>query len=51
MGEGRVEFQHFLQGIPLDHMQIAVGQGPHIGTGLGKGGFLPEHISKHVSFS
>lgn len=50
VGEGCVEFQHFLQGVPLDHMEVTVGQGPHIGTGLGKGGFLPEHVSKHVSF-
>jgi hypothetical protein len=31
-------------------MQVTVGQGPNISTGLGKGGFLPEYISKHVSF-
>ena len=31
VGEGRVEFQHFLQGVPLDHMEVTVGQGPHIG--------------------
>lgn len=49
VGEGCVEFQHFLQGVPLDHMQVTVGQGPDVGTGLGKGGFLPEHVSKHVS--
>lgn len=50
VGEGRVEFQHFLQGVPLDHMQVAVGQGPHVSTGLGQGGFLPEHVSKDISF-
>lgn len=50
VGKGRVEFQHFLQRVPFDHVQVAVGQGPHVGTGLGQGGFLPEHISKHVSF-
>lgn len=50
VGESRVEFQHFLQGVPFDHMQVTVGQGPHVGTGLGKGGFLPEHVSKHVPF-
>lgn len=50
VGEGRVEFQHFLQGIPFNHMQVTVGQGPNVGAGLGKGGFLPEHISKHISF-
>lgn len=49
--EGSVEFQNFLQCIPFDHMQVTVGQGPNVGTGLGKGGFLPEHISKHITFS
>lgn len=50
VGEGCVELQHFLKGIPLDHMQVTVGQRPNISTGLCKSGFLPEHISKHVSF-
>lgn len=50
VGKGRVEFQHFLQGVSFDHMQVTVGQGPNVGTGLGQGGFLPEHISKHVTF-
>lgn len=50
VGEGRVELQHFLQGVPFDHVQVTVGQGPNVGTGLGKGGFFPEHISKHISF-
>lgn len=31
-------------------MQVAVGQSPNIGTGLGKGGLLPEYVSKYVSF-
>lgn len=50
MGEGCVEFQHFLQCVPLDHVEVAVGQGPNVSTGLCKGSFLPENVSKHVSF-
>lgn len=49
--KGCVELQHFLQGIPLNHMQITVSQSPHISTGLGESRLLPEHITKNVSFA
>lgn len=46
--EGRVELQNLLQGVPFDDMEITVGQGTHVGTSLGQGHLLPEHIPKHV---
>lgn len=49
--KGCVELQHFLQGIPFNHMQITVSQSPHISTGLGESRLLPEHITKNVSFA
>lgn len=49
--KGRIELQHFLQGISLNHMKITVSQSPYISTGLGEGRLLPEHITKNVSFA
>ena len=48
VGEGRVELQNLLQGVPFDDMEITVGQGTHVGTSLGQGHLLPEHIPKHI---
>lgn len=51
VGESCVEFQHFEQGLSLDHMQVTVSQRPHVGTCMSKCGLLPENITKHIPFT
>ena len=51
VGEGGVEVEHLEQRLPLDDVQVAVGQRTHVGTRMGQGGLLPEHISKHITFT
>lgn len=51
VGEGRVELQHLLQGVALDDVEVAVGQRPDVGAGLGQSHLLPEDVAKHVALA
>lgn len=51
VGEGRVELQNLEQGLPLDDVQVAVGERAHVGGGVGQCGLLPEHVPEHVTFT
>lgn len=50
VGEGGVELQHLEQSLPLDDVQVAVGQRPHVGAGVSQGRLLPEDVAEHVAF-
>lgn len=49
--EGRVHVQHLQQVCPLDLVQVAVGQGPHIGTGFAWLGMEVNRLPKDVILS
>ena len=49
--EGRVHVQHLQQVCPLDLVQVAVGQGPHICTGLARLGVEANRLPKDVILS
>jgi len=51
VGEGGVELEHLEQGLPLDHVEVAVGQRPHVGTRVCQRGLLPENVAEHVAFT
>ena len=50
VGEGAVELEHFQQFVPLDGVQVAVGQRPHVGRWLTHRPFLPERVAEDVAF-
>lgn len=45
-----IEVQDFEQGFSLDDVEITVCQCSDIGTRVSKGGFLPEDVSKYITF-
>lgn len=53
-GEGKckgvVEVKHFEKSVPLDDVEVAVGQGSDVGGRLHHVTFLPELISEYISF-
>jgi len=49
VGKGGVELQHLLQRVPLDDVEVAVGQRAHVGARLRH--LVPEHIAEHVAFT
>lgn len=49
--ESGVKLQHLEQGVPLDDVEVAVGQRPDVGTGVRQRGFLPEDVAEHVAFT
>lgn len=51
VGEGVVEVQHLQQLLPLDGVQVAVGEGTHVGGALAHRGVLPEGVAEDVTLS
>lgn len=51
VGEGGVKLQHLEQGLPLDDVEVAVGQRPDVGARMRQGRLLPEDVAEHVSFT
>lgn len=48
VGKSSVELQHLLQSIPLDDVEVAVGQRSHVSAGLSQIHFLPEDVPKNI---
>lgn len=46
-----VKLQNFLQLVSFDDVEVAVGQRPHVSTGLRQRHLLPEHVTEHVTFT
>lgn len=51
VGKCRVEFQHLLQSVAFNNVEVAVGQSSHIGAGLSQSHLFPENVPKYVSLS
>lgn len=51
VGKGVVEVQNFQEFLPLDGVQVAVGESPDVGCTLAYGGVLPEGIAKHITLT
>lgn len=51
VGEGRVEVQHFHQGVSADDVQVAVGQSSHVSACPRQCALFPEHVPEHVPFT
>lgn len=51
VSEGVVEIEHLQQLLPLDGVQVAVGEGSHVGGALAHCGILPESVAKHVTLA
>ena len=49
--EGLIEVEHFEEFVPLDHVQVAVGQRTHVGSGLYDSRLSPELIPEYVTFT
>lgn len=49
--EGGVELQDFLQLVPFNDVEVAVGQRSHVSAGLRQRHLLPEHVTEHVTFT
>lgn len=49
--EGGVKLQNFLQRVSFDDVEVAVRQRSHVSTGLSQRHLLPEHVTKHVTFT
>lgn len=49
--ERLVEVQHFQQPVPLDGVQVAVGQRPDVRRRLSQSGVLPERIAENVALT
>ena len=48
VGEGVVEVEHLQQLVPLNGVQVAVGERAHVGSRLSDGRILPEGVAEHV---
>lgn len=51
VGKRVIEIQYFNQFVSFNGVQIAVGQGSHVGRRLPNGPFFPERVSKHIPFT
>lgn len=51
VGEGVVEVQHLQQLFPLDGVQVAVGEGTHVGGTLAHRGVLPEGVAEDITLA
>ena len=44
-----VEVEHLEELLPVDEVEVAVGEGPHVGHGLAHVGVLPEAVPEDVA--
>ena len=51
VGERVVKVEHLEKLVPLDGVQVAVGQSPHVSRRLSDGPLLPERVPKDVAFT
>ena len=50
-GECGVELEHPQQRVSPDHVEVAVGEGTHVGRRSRRACLLPEHVPKHIAFT
>lgn len=49
--ERLIEVEHLEQPVPLDGVQVAVGEGAHVGSGLPDSTIFPKRVPEHVTLT